>query len=457
MKINKILKITLIILIIVLLSMVSFVGLFIQNKNEYANILPEYKLGMDLSGYRKIVLEVSNDTEKINYDAQGNIIPAEDTTTEVANSEDKKVNPEEMLNENNFKNAKKIIENRLKEMQIEEYIISQDLQTGSIVLKVPENNMTDRVVAQVEMQGKFEIIDVDTNEVLMNNDDLKSVKSGYGTSASGATGIFINIQFNKQGTEKFKDITNKYIKTTIPKENEEGETTTETITKQIAIKVDGDKLLETYFDGEISNGLMQLTIGSSSSSTTEELQEYLVEAMSMATLLDSGNMPIIYEATQNKYVFSDLTTKELLPGLYIGLVILAILIIYIIVKYKKMGVLSAISLIGYIATLLIIIRYTNVVITISSIIAIVLSIIINYAMLLMFMKNIEKLEKNEIKFSKILSKYMISIIPVVIIAITFCFAGNVSVFSFGMVIFWGLVVTLLYNIIITKSLIINKN
>ena len=42
MKKYKGLKLTLIILVIILLAIISFGGIFIRNKGQYINILPEY-------------------------------------------------------------------------------------------------------------------------------------------------------------------------------------------------------------------------------------------------------------------------------------------------------------------------------------------------------------------------------------------------------------------------------
>jgi len=50
MKVEKSLKIILIILLIVLISLISFVGIFVQKGNRVNNILPEFKLGTDLTG-----------------------------------------------------------------------------------------------------------------------------------------------------------------------------------------------------------------------------------------------------------------------------------------------------------------------------------------------------------------------------------------------------------------------
>lgn len=458
MKNNKIKKI-LVILIVVLISIISFVGIFIQNKNVIENILLDYSLGMDLEGYRRIELNVNLKNKTVNYDENDNIIESSDTETKVVRSEEKPVNNQEVLNEENYKKAKEIIEKRFAKMQVSDYIIKQDIATGNIIIQIPEDSNTDRIVSQLQLKGKFEIVDADTKEVLMTNSDIKSVKSGYGTTSSNTTTVFINIQFNKDGTKKFKDITNKYIQTTEikEKENEEEEAKEETITKKISIKIDDSELLTTYFDKEVSDGLLQLSVGSTTSTTTnEELQEYLVEANSMATLIDSGNMNVEYEIEQNKYVFSDITKGDLNIVICIGVTVLTILAIYLIIKYKKNGIFAAISLIGYIAVLAIVIRYANVVITIEAIVGIIISIILNCILINMLLSEYNKKDIDEEPFWNVYKKYTMIIIPIWIIAIVFTFASWLPIFSIGMTIFWGITVNLLYNLVITKILLDNK-
>ena len=68
---NRKLKITLTILLIILLSIISFAGLYVQKGKNMENILPEYKLGMDLKGYRAITIMVSDEKETIYYDKEG--------------------------------------------------------------------------------------------------------------------------------------------------------------------------------------------------------------------------------------------------------------------------------------------------------------------------------------------------------------------------------------------------
>lgn len=444
MKLNQKLKLVLIIAIIILLSMIGFIGIYVQNKNSIENILPEYLFGMELKGYRKIVLNVSSETET-------------DLETNDESSEQQLINDESIKTEENYKKVKEIIEKRLNKMNLEEYYVRQDLTTGNIIVQVPEDEKTDNIVAQLQLQGKFEIVDNETNEVLMTNDDIKEVKAGYGSTSYG-TSVYLSIEFNKGGKEKFKNITNTYTEVA---ENEDEtqeqaneveteeteEATTEEHTKEIAIKVDDSTLLTTHFDEEISNGILQLSVGSSSNSTNEELQEYYEQANSMAALLDSGKMPIVYEIEQNKYVQSDITNQEIVIAAALGIVALTILMIVMIIKNKEKGILASISLIGYIAVLTIVLRYTNVIISIEGISAIIFSIILEYVFLQ------SALNKKQQEFWNVYVKYIWTLIPIAVISVVFALATWLPISSFGMVMFWGIVVKFIWNAIITRNIL----
>ena len=98
MKKYKGMKITLIILTIILLSMISFIGIYLQDKNQIKNIMPEYLLSRDLKGHRRVELKVSDEVaETIKYDAEGNVIPEDSTEIAVSRIEEKKVNDSEIL------------------------------------------------------------------------------------------------------------------------------------------------------------------------------------------------------------------------------------------------------------------------------------------------------------------------------------------------------------------------
>ena len=490
MKNTKILKITLIILIIILISIISFVGVFVQNKNQMKNVLPEYLLSRELSEHTIVELKVSeneeNDDESVNEEkntsenaeeensdlakkevAEGE---AENTTAETSNEESDK--SDEKDDTENYKKAKEVITKRLASMNVVDYAIKQNKENGTIIIELPKNDNLSNMINEIASTGKFEIVDSETKEVLMTNDDIKSATAGLGTNSSGYRVAFVNINFNSAGTKKFKDITNTYIKTTVEKEkteevaeeatneiaseasteatNEisqeqektEGQAQTETVTKKVTMKLDDSELFSTYFEGEISNGVLQLTVGSSSNSTNvEELQEFYNNARNLASLLNSGKLPIAYELEKNETVSPNVTFNQIKTVIIVAVVVLAVALCYMVVKYKGKGIMLSISQIGYIALLLIVIRYFNVEVSIGGIIAILLCIAISYVI------SIKMLKEKEIL--KTIGESAIALIPVLIISICLTFA-NISI---GMVLFWGIVITLLYHVSISNLLL----
>lgn len=472
MKVNKGIRISIIILVVILMSIISFVGIYVQNQNRMENIVPEYQWGMDLEGYRKIVVSVSDAVEEVNYDANGNVIADTDTTTEVARTEENPVNTEESKTAENYKKSRQIIEKRLKEMQVADYTIRENEENGSLTIQIPENDDTDMVVGNLITVGKFEILDDQTGEVLMTNADIASSTAGYGATATGTTAIFVNIQFNEEGKEKLRNITQQYVETQVQtntaseesqaneqaqntETNTEAESTTdtETQTKRIRINIDGQTLLTTYFEEEITDGLIQLSVGSTSSSTTtSELQNYLLQAQAMATILNNGNMPLTYEMEQNKFVASDITHQMLQMVGYAGIAVVAILVLYMIIRYRKEGFFLGIALIGYIAALLLMIRYANVMVTIDGMLAIALVALVNFWFLVKLIKMGQEVEDAKIAFRKVVQHIAWVLIPIAVIAVVFTFAAWLPIFSFGMIIFWGILLGVVYHYILTRTL-----
>ena len=448
----KALKRTLIILLIILLALISFGGIYIQKTKFVENILPEYKLGPDFTGLRNIGLKVSDATKDIYYDSDGNVVDEEgkNTTKKVES-----VNKEENLTKDNYKKAKEIIEKRLEKIKqvqytsagivenkaIDYYTIKQNEETGKIELKLPENANTDMVLRYVATKGDFTIVD-DQDNVLMDNSYIKEAYVGYSSTSSGVT-VYLTIQFDKQGTEKLKEISNTFIKTT----DEEGNDTT----KKIKVKIDDSEMLNTYFTEEISNGMIQLSFGTA---TGNSLATYAQEAKNLETLLNAGNLPIVYEADENHYVLSDINKDMLFIPAIVLMSLLVIGIIILIVKYKVKGLLGAISIIGYIATFLIIVRLTNVVITLEGVAGIITSIILEYISIMYALNKMK--ENTDLTCNQCFTKFLPILVPIAISTVILCFVKWLPIYSFGMTMFWGIILVIVYNHVVTKLLVSEK-
>lgn len=463
-----------VVLAIVLITMVAFLGVYVPVQNRMGNKVKEYAYTMDLEGARSVRLKVDESNKIIIKDSEGKQVEDSENLTdeEIAEKgyvkEETPYNSQEVLNEENYQKSKEIIEKRLKQLNVEEYNIKVDENTGDIILELPENDSTDSIVSNIATVGKFEIIDSETKEVLMDNNDIKLANVMYGsdtTSTTAGTIVYLNIEFTKDGAKKLEDISNKYVETVVENadttegtvEGEEAdETESTTIEKEITMLIDDEEIMSTSFDEPVKTGKLQLSLGNSTTDN-ETLQGYIDQASSMASVLDTGNMPVKYTIDENQYVLSDITNQEInIIGYTIaGLALIGLIVL--IIRYKIFGLLSAISYVGLVSLFLLIIRYTNVVLSIQGVLGIAIILILNYIFLnklLLKIKNakLNKTTLNE-KIKDTYKEFFVKIIPICIAVVAFCFVGWAPISSFGMVMFWGILLIAIYNILVTNSLL----
>lgn len=460
-KAIKIIKIITIILAIMLISMIGFFGIYEKDKNQINNKLKDYKYSMAIKGARNIELKLNTETTQVIKDSEGNKIESatdEEITTNGYVKEEVKNNPEEVLTKENYDKVKEIIIKRLNKLDIKEHNIATNYETGAVQIEIPENLNTDKVIGSLNTIGKFEIIDTETKEVLMDNSDIKSSGVLYNTTSSG-TMVYLEIAFNNKGKNKLKEITEKYVATnetnTEVAENEtEGatnETEDSTSQKTITMKMDDEEMMTTSFDEPITNGKMQLSVGTAATDEST-LEGYITQAQNVAVVLDSGKLPIKYDLEKNEYIISNISEKDLIC-IETAIAIVALIgIIILIVKYKVNGLLAGIAYVGLTAIYMILVRYANIIISIESIFGIITTLALNYIFTAKLLKEIK--EANIWKATgKTYADFFIRIIPICIIAIAFCFVKWIPISSFAIMLFWGLVIIATYNVIITAPLL----
>lgn len=474
MKKVKYLAIT---LAIVLVTMVACVGIYLPKQNRMENKVKDYSYAMDLKGARTIVLKPDTSNKTTIKDSTGKEVTDASNLTDDQlkekgyTKEETPYNTTDNLNASNYEKSKEILEQRLKKLGVTNYVFKINNDNGEIYLEIPENTGTDNVISYLESAGKFEILDSETQEVLMNNDYIKSANVMYGSNStsktSSGTTVYLNIEFNKDGTKKLEDISGTYTNTTNSTNsansennaNEESNTnTSDTSTaKKVTLKLDDETIMTTSFGETLRTGKLQLSVGSSSTDS-KTLSGYVNQAKGMATVLDSGKMPIKYTVEENKYILSDVTSQDLNIVFYVIAGITAIALIVLIIRYKFVGLLGAISYVGLASLFSLLLRYTNVVISIEGIVGIVLILILSYIFmnrLLNKIKSKENFDKEAINSSlkEEYKDFFIKIIPIGIAVITFCFMPWEPVSSFGMVMFWGIALIAAYNISVTNALL----
>lgn len=462
MKIQKKLNIVLTILIVVLVSLISFGGIYYKNKNAYSNKLPNYILGADLTGYRRVILNPENTNDSSTQDEN-------DTTNETANTSDSNntentndanESTNSIDNSSNYAKSAEIIRARLKALGIENYTVSCNKNTGKIEMNLPEDDRTDVILSDIVETGKFKITDSDTGDVLIDNSDVRSASLTEQTSSSSSYEV-LNINFTTKGANKFKNITEKYQNNVSESSNENSSNDENSSSdnesssnKKVKISIDDSELLSTTFSEIVDNGQLSLTMGYSSSMTDEQKNS----AKNLCAIIENDSLPVEYKVEENSYVAPEMDANQIKAMICIEGAIALILALYMIIKFRIQGLMQTIISIGYIAILLIVIRLANVSITTAGICAVLVSYITSYIYGYMLLKNIygkKDLSKKEISklLKKISQKYCLVLIPILIITIIYCLTKWTSLYSFGMIMFWGIIISIIYNILLSKFLI----
>jgi len=417
----KILGRILTIIIIMLVSLGSFVGIFKLEQNAMKNIIPDYELGMDLYGARHIVAKVDD------------------------------TNAEDMRTYDNYIKSKEIIEERLKFLEISDYLVRLDDATGEIDIEIPEDATTDYFAEYTGMQGKFTMTDDETSEVLLDNNSLKKASIQYGTSSAGTT-VYLVIEFNKEGSSKLQEVSKTYIKST----DSEGNDTT----KKVKMSIDDQTIMTTYFGEEMTDGIMQIPLGTTTDAT--DIQNYLKQASNISVFLNTEPLPIKYSVDINRFEYSDITENTLKIATIVLASIFAIMLIYMIIKYKANGILGALANVGFLALLLLAIRYGKVTLTLTGIAGIAIATIIEYVITMLVIKQYNK-DTDEATVNKnvknVMSNSAKTIAPILIMSVIFALIKWEQIASIGMVLFWAILIMVVYNAIIlaTKFYITKKN
>ncbi len=448
-------KIITIILAIVLVSLVAFGGVYIQTQNRMEDKVKEYSLGRELNGERVVEIKVTDGSK------EGKTKPSD-----------------EELTVENYETVKKTVENRLKDLGAQDYTISLDKENGTIRVELPENSNTDTYVYYLTASGKVEMKEKDTENVLLNDSMIKKAQYTYTSNADGAYQVYLELILTKDGQAKLDEVKNDYAvlatevseaesknnttsdNTTTESSTDEDNTTTNTTTEgtetqksEETKKIASLTIAGTSYDIEkYEKNKITVKIGSQTSNTTT-VNNSIAKAAELSMLINAGKYPIDYEVDVNRYVESDIEQQQLIYFIAGVAVILVIIFIIATIKYKGKGLLASISFIGFIALTSLLLRYTNVIISIEGIGAILLTIIINLKLNQMILSKTKTMDVVSEATKASYKELFTSIIPIMIITIVFCFSGWTSLSSFGMIMFWGLVLIAVYNIVVTKTLL----
>lgn len=490
-------KILTIALAILLVTLIAFGGVYIQTQNRMENKVKDYELGRELKSQRVIELKIKENSTDNSKENSSDETTDSENTEETEKSEEttstENESTENKLTEKDYENAKKIMEKRLQSLGAQDYTISLNKENGTVRVELPENDNVDMYIYYLYASQKITIKDTDSKDNLLNDEMIKGAKYSYTSDSKGAYQVYEEIELTKDGQAKLNELLNDYAllatdvteienakkasesestktestseestetteNTSTDEQNTES-TETQSTTEETSSNSETTKKTAklyvndtTYDVSKLEKGKITVKIGSSSTNATS-VNNNISKAAEIAMLENAGKLPADYEVDTNRYEYSSITQKEII---YFAIAMIAILVITLLVYcviYKKSGILASISFVGFVALFSLLIRYTNVAISIEGISAIIVVMIIN---LIINREILSKTKKMNLVNEAVKATYKnvyLKLIPVGILTIVFCLAKWESLSSFGMIMFWGLVLTAIYNSTITRTLL----
>ena len=166
-------------------------------------------------------------------------------------------------------------------------------------------------------------------------------------------------------------------------------------------------------------------------------------------------MPVKYVQTGGAlFIESNLADNIIDIVYWVMIGLLAVILLFLLLRYKASGFLAGIMNACLIGLVIIVLKYSKVVISISSLISLFVVIILNFIFLLGYLKRLKESQENA--YLKTIKKYYSITFPLVVVSFIYTFFVSASVTGLGSVLFWGMLLQIIYNTIIVKYVLEGK-
>lgn len=487
---KSIISLIILILIMLLLIILGVFGIYSDFGTEIASKMPAYKYSDIFTPYDEYVLTPSASVMETDayVDKDGNTVrrvPQKDALGDVElskdNEENKKKeeekpeqitpdeevkeykiekrkiadNPEEVLTEDNYKISKNMIEGYLKAANISEYKIKENEKTGQIIVSVPETkkiaNLTSDPITDeksdtqraksvesiLSTTGSFEVKDSITGKVYLTEKHIKEAKAniyqGYG--------VILDVKLNDEGKKILSDVSRKYVQ-----EEKDGKK----YEKKATVTVAGMELVKATFAEPMDEGLMQINLGNGYGKNKDVITAIYGEAKRLENALKVGKTPIKYNVEQKTSgIKENINYKNAKIILIAILVVMLILALSLVFKYGLKGLYAMLVNISFVVVLLLAIRYTDVVVTIPSLVAVIVAYILEYVILLKYLQNTKE---NDYEIADEVVDTLKYTFILIISSITLSFSHNILLSSFAMTLFIAIILLFTHNYIFVKNM-----
>lgn len=347
-------------------------------------------------------------------------------------------------NEDDMQTAIGIISNRVNSLGVAEPEIRREGE-NRISVELPGVKNAKEAVDLIGTTAKLEFVRADTKEVVVDGAHLNDAQAVVNDKEIDPNKRFaVSLKFDSNGAKAFGDATQDLVQK-YPSGRDPN--------RVISILLDGESISDPFIQQAILNGEAQISGGFQS----------MQEAENLALLLNSGALPVNLEIVEQNTVGAQLGPDAIKKSLNAAIVGCIALLLFLLVIYKRPGLITILSLVLYAILLaggLILIKST---ITLQVIAAFLLSIGMAVdANVLIYERIREELKlgktvrvATEAGFRKAFSTVIDSNMTTLIAGVVLIILGTGEVRGFAITLCMGIILSLFTAITFTRFLLRN--
>lgn len=375
------------------------------------------------SGVSVGVYDIGNVSNNINYglDLTGGV----NVVLEAQATDDDPVTAEKI------ESAMLTIRQRIDTLGVSEPTITKQ-GDNRIRVSIPSVSDQEEALDLIGKTAQLEFVGPDGTVILTGKDVVDS-KGVMQTDSTGLEKAVVTLKFSEEGTKLFADATQKYIG------------------QAIQIKLDDEIISSPTVNVAITNG----------EAVIEGIGD-IEEAGNLASLIRGGALPVKLVPIEVRTVGPTLGQNSLDKSIYAGMIGIGLVLIFMLIFYRGLGIIADMALIIFIIIFMIILTALNVTLTLPGIAGLILTIGMAVdANVIIFerIKEEARLGKSlltaiDAGFSRAFSTILDSNVTTLIAGFVLFFLGSGSVQGFAVTLILGILVSMFTAVVITKQLVI---
>ena len=314
-----------------------------------------------------------------------------------------------------------------------------------VVVEIPAVSDPEEAVQKLGSTAVVTFEDADNTEWITGTDIAKAYYEYSATDASGVPQHHVVLEFTAEGRKTFTEAT-----------------------KAIANRTDGKHYLSVCLDGEViesptvdPNEYASTGIDAESAVITMGVDASAEDATYLADLISAGQLPFKLECVKLQGVGATLGERSLQTSLMAGLIGIVLVMLFMIVVYRVMGVISCIALTLYGALMAVLLSVFHLNLSLPGIAGIILTIGMAVdANVVIYERIKEELRTGKTLRYAIDSGYKGAIRAIIDSNITTIIAGVVlwvfgsgTIVGFAQTLLIGVIVSMFVMLVVTKQLL----